>query len=155
MASIKDKVKIDPKDMKKKGLGFVGEFKEFIAKGNVLDLAVGVVIGGAFSKIVTSLVNDILMPIIGVIIGGIDFSHLSVNFKDAVISYGSFLNNVIDFLIVAFCIFMVVKLFNRITRKKEAEEKKEEANEEKKEEEINKRQEELLEEILKELKKKK
>ena len=151
MASIKDKVKIDPKDMKAKGLGVVGEFKEFIAKGNVIDLAVGVVIGGAFSKIVTSLVNDILMPILGVIIGGIDFSGLSINFKDAVISYGAFLNNVIDFLIVAFCIFMVVKMFNRITKKKEKEEKKEEA----KEEEHKDRQEELLEEILKELKKKK
>ena len=141
------KVKIDHKKIKEKSLGFVGEFKEFIAKGNVMDLAIGVVIGTAFSKIVTSLVNDVLMPIIGVIIGGIDFSNLTLKFKDATIYYGLFLNNVIDFLIVAFCIFMVIKFINRFTKKKE--EKKEEIEEVKISHE-----EELLEEILKELKKK-
>lgn len=91
------------------------EFKKFISKGNVVDLAVGVIIGGAFGKIVTSLVNDILMPIIGVIIGGIDFSNLTITFKDAKISYGLFIQNVIDFLIIAFCIFLFVKFFNRLS----------------------------------------
>ncbi len=96
----------------------IGEFKEFIARGNVVDLAVGVIIGSAFGKIVTSLVNDILMPIIGVILGGINFTSLTLKFKDATISYGNFIQNVIDFLIVAFCIFMFVKTINLLTRRK-------------------------------------
>ncbi len=96
----------------------IGEFKEFIARGNVVDLAVGVIIGSAFGKIVTSLVNDILMPIIGVILGGINFTNLTLKFKDATISYGNFIQNVIDFLIVAFCIFMFVKTINLLTRRK-------------------------------------
>lgn len=116
------------------------EFKEFIMRGDVVDLAVGVIVGGAFGKIVTSLVNDILMPIIGILIGGIDFSHLSVNLGDAKIMYGSFIQQVIDFLIVAFCIFMFVKIVNKFT-KKEAE-KDEKVEEEKKSEEVV-----LLEEI--------
>ena len=125
------------KDKLKKGHS---EFKEFIMRGDVVDLAVGVIVGGAFGKIVTSLVNDILMPIIGILIGGIDFSHLSVNLGDAKIMYGSFIQQVIDFLIVAFCIFMFVKLITRFTRKeKENEEKAEEV---KKSEEVI-----LLEEI--------
>ena len=107
------------------------EFKEFISKGNVIDLAVGVIIGSAFGKIVTSIVNDILMPIIGVIIGGHDFSNLSISFKNATIRYGSFIQNVIDFLIVSACIFLIVKIVNKITRKnKEAEEIKEEKKDE-------------------------
>ena len=83
----------------------IKEFKEFINKGNVVDLAVGVIIGSAFSKIVTSLVNDLLMPLIGIIIGGLDFTKLSITIKDANIMYGAFIQNVIDFLIIAFCVF--------------------------------------------------
>ena len=90
----------------------IKEFKKFISKGNVVDLAVGVVVGGAFSKIVSSLVNDIIMPIIGVIIGGIDFSSVSIKFKDATINIGMFIQNIIDFLIISFCIFLVVKALN-------------------------------------------
>ena len=103
------------------------EFKTFISRGNVMDLAVGVIVGGAFSKIVSSLVDDILMPIIGVIIGGIDFSGLNITFKSAVINYGMFIQNIIDFLIVAFCIFLIVKGLNKLSemgKKKEAEEAK-------------------------------
>ena len=102
----------------------VKEFKKFISKGNVVDLAVGVVIGGAFGKIVSSLVDDIIMPLVGLIIGGIDFSGLTLKVKDASIQYGMFIQNVVDFLIVAFCIFLAIKAFNKITHK---EEKKEEA----------------------------
>lgn len=103
----------------------IKEFKKFIARGNVMDLAVGVIIGGAFGKIVTSIVDDILMPIIGVIIGGIDFTGLSIKIGEAQITYGNFIQNVIDFLIVAFCIFILIKIVNKITHKEE--EKKEEA----------------------------
>ena len=106
----------------------IKEFKEFINRGNVVDLAVGVIIGGAFVKIVTSLVNDLLMPIIGIVIGGIDFSNLSITYKDSQIAYGAFLQNIIDFLIIAVSIFFFVKLLNKITKKKE--EVKEEAKEE-------------------------
>ena len=102
----------------------VKEFKKFISKGNVVDLAVGVVIGGAFGKIVSSLVDDIIMPLVGLIIGGIDFSGLTLKVKDASIQYGMFIQNVVDFLIVAFCIFLSIKAFNKLTHK---EEKKEEA----------------------------
>ena len=98
------------------------EFKKFIARGNVLDLAVGVIVGGAFSSIVTSLVNNIFTPIIGLILGGIDFSNLSIAFRDTKIMYGAFIQSVIDFLIVAFCLFIVVKFVNRITTKKKKEE---------------------------------
>lgn len=97
------------------------EFKKFIARGNVLDLAVGVIVGGAFSSIVTSLVNNIFTPIIGLILGGIDFSNLSITFRDTKIMYGAFIQSVIDFLIVAFCLFIVVKFVNRITTKKKKE----------------------------------
>lgn len=106
------------------------EFKEFISKGNVVDLAVGVIIGTAFGKIVTSLVNDIIMPLIGVIIGGINFTNLSVKIGESVIAYGAFIQNIIDFLIIAACVFVFVKFVNRLTNlnKKEVEEpKKEEA----------------------------
>ena len=114
--------------IKQKNKKFRKEFKEFISKGDILDLAVGVIIGGAFSKIVTSLVNDILMPIIGILIGGIDFSNLSINVADAKIMYGSFIQQIIDFLIIAFCIFIFVKIITKITHKKE--EVKEETKEE-------------------------
>ncbi len=102
----------------------IKEFKKFIARGNVLDLAVGVIVGGAFSSIVTSLVNNIFTPLIGLILGGVDFSNLSITFKDTEIMYGAFIQSVINFLIVAFCLFIIVKFVNRLTRKKE--EKKEE-----------------------------
>lgn len=95
------------------------EFKKFIARGNVLDLAVGVIVGGAFSSIVTSLVNNIFTPIIGLIVGGVDFSSLSITFRDTKIMYGAFIQSVIDFLIVAFCLFIVVKTVNKVTYKKE------------------------------------
>ena len=105
----------------------VKEFKEFISRGSVIDLAVGMIVGSAFTKIVTSLVNDVLMPAIGVILGGINFTSLTIKFKDATIYYGNFIQNIIDFLIVAFCIFMFVKTINAIANKtKKKEEKKEE-----------------------------
>ena len=97
----------------------IKEFKEFIARGNVIDMAVGVIIGGAFGKIVTSIVNDVLMPLIGVVSGGIDFTGLKFKIGEAEILYGNFLQNVIDFLIIAFCIFILVKIVNKVTKKKE------------------------------------
>lgn len=97
------------------------EFKEFIMRGNVLDLAVGVIIGGAFGKIVSSLVDDILMPIIGSLIGGLDFSDLSIKIGEAKIMYGSFIQQVVDFLIIALCIFFIVKVASKFTKKKEDE----------------------------------
>ena len=100
------------------------EFKKFIARGNVLDLAVGVIVGGSFSSIVTSLVNNIFTPIIGLIVGGVDFSSLSITFKDTKIMYGAFIQSVIDFLIVAFCLFLVVKAVNKVTHKDKKEEPK-------------------------------
>lgn len=109
---------------KKKVNSFLNEFKTFISRGNVLDLAVGVVVGGAFSKIVTSLVNDIITPFIGIIIGGQDFSNLSLKIGDATIAYGSFIQNIIDFLIIAFCIFVFIRFINKLFVKKEKEEKK-------------------------------
>lgn len=142
---MKKSAKEETKVLMKKGSKTFQEFKEFIARGNVIDLAVGVIIGGAFGKIVTSIVNDILMPIIGVIIGGIDFSNLSIQFKDATINYGMFLQNVIDFLIVALCIFTFVKIIEKFNKKQEV---KEEIKEEKKDEQVI-----LLEEIRDLLKK--
>ena len=118
--------KANIKEELKKSKGFIDEFKTFIKRGNVLDLAVGVIIGGAFGTIVSSLVDDILMPIVGVIIGGHDFSNLSITVGSAVIKYGSFIQNVIDFLIVAFCVFIFVKLINKFFIKEKIEEKKEE-----------------------------
>lgn len=114
----------------------LNEFKKFISKGNVVDLAVGVVIGGAFSKIVSSLVNDIIMPLIGVIIGGINFTNLSLKVGDATINYGMFIQNIIDFLIISFCIFLVVKTLNTLDdmAKKKIEKLKKEEKVEKKEE---------------------
>lgn len=119
------KNKKEIKELANKSKGLFEEFKTFIKRGNVIDLAVGVVIGGAFSTIVTSLVNDIIMPLIGVIIGGYDFTSLSIKVGDSVIKYGSFLQNIINFLIIAFCIFMVVKIMNKFLDKHKKEEKKE------------------------------
>ena len=121
----------------------IKEFKEFISKGNVLDLAIGVVMGTAFSGIVTSLVNDIIMPVVGLIIGGIDFTGMKATVGDASIAYGNFIQNIVNFLIIALSIFLFVKLISKITRKKDS----------KKEEEVKKDpQIELLEEIRDELK---
>jgi len=107
----------------------VDEFKQFIMRGNVIDLAVGVIVGGAFSKIVSSLVDNVLMPFIGIIIGGIDFSSISINIKDATINYGLFLQNIIDFLIISACIFVMIKIINRFTRKEENKNKESEKKE--------------------------
>ncbi len=106
-------------EVKEKGKQGLSEFKKFISKGNVIDMAVGVIIGGAFGSIVSSLVDDILMPLIGVIIGGIDFSGLSIKVGGAAIKYGMFIQNVIDFLIVAFCVFMIVKFLEKFKKKEE------------------------------------
>lgn len=97
------------------------EFKEFISKGNVIDMAVGVVIGSAFSKIVSSLVNDLIMPLVGIIIGGLDFASLTITIKDSSINYGLFIQNIVDFLIISACIFAVVKIMNKFKKKKEEE----------------------------------
>lgn len=102
------------------------EFKKFIMRGNVLDLAVGIIIGGAFGKIVSSFVSDVLMPPIGLIIGGIDFSNLALTLKEAqgevpavLLKYGAFVTSIIDFLIIGFAIFMVIKAANRMMKKQE------------------------------------
>ena len=102
------------------------EFKAFVMRGNVLDMAVGVIIGGAFGKIVTSLVNDIFMPIIGLILGNVNFSSLEIKLgepvegvEQAAIKYGMFIQEIVNFIIIAFCIFMFIKLINRIQKKKE------------------------------------
>ena len=122
----------------------IKEFKAFIERGSVIDLAVGVVIGGAFSLIVTSLVNDIIMPLLGIIVGGIDFSGLSFKVGSAYVKYGNFIQNVINFLIIAFALFLLVKGINKLSHKEEP--KKEES---KKSDEVI-----LLEEIRDVLKKK-
>ncbi|MED4070736.1 large conductance mechanosensitive channel protein MscL [Priestia endophytica] len=97
------------------------EFKKFALKGNVLDLAVAVVIGAAFGKIVSSLVDSIIMPLVGIILGGYDFKGLSVKIGDATVAYGVFIQNVVDFFIVAFAIFLFVKGIERFKKKKEEE----------------------------------
>src|SRR5690554_5865429 len=107
-------------------MGFVKEFKEFAMRGSVVDLAIGVVIGGAFGRIVTSLVDDVIMPPIGYVTGGVDFGNLkyvlkeadeSIDLAEVSITYGNFVNSVIQFLIVAFCIFLVIKAINSMKRK--------------------------------------
>ena len=112
--------------MEKKGI--VAEFKEFITRGNVMDMAVGIIIGGAFTAIVTSLVNDLLMPIIGAIFGGIDFTSLkyviraadeAAGIEEAAIRYGSFIQAIVNFLLIAIVIFLLVKGMNKLRRKKE------------------------------------
>lgn len=113
-------------------MSLIKEFKEFAMKGNVVDLAVAVIIGGAFGKIVSSFVNDIVMPPLGVILGGVDFKDLSVTLRDAytseageemvavVLSYGNFIQNIVDFLIIAFVIFMAIRSMNSMKKKEEA-----------------------------------
>ena len=120
---------------------FIEEFKEFISRGNVLDLAIGVVIGGAFTAIVNSLVNDVIMPVVGIILGGVDFSGLSLQIGDASLTYGNFIQAVINFLLVALVLFTIVKAANKF--KKQVEEAPAEPTEEVK----------LLTAIEKELKK--
>ena len=102
------------------------EFKAFVMRGNVVDLAVGVIIGGAFGKIVTSLVNDIFMPIVGIALGNVDFSSLEIKLgepvegaEQAAIRYGAFIQEIVNFLIIALCIFMVIKVINKMQKKKE------------------------------------
>lgn len=110
----------------KKSSAFIGEFKTFIARGNVMDMAVGVIIGGAFGKISTSLVNDIIMPVISMLTGGISFDDWKIVLREAVgetaavsINYGTFLATVLDFLIIAFAVFCMIKAINAFHRKKE------------------------------------
>ena len=109
---------------------FAGEFKEFISRGNVVDMAIGVVVGGAFKGIVDSLVNDIIMPVVGWLLGGLDFSSYAIKLSETIaedgtpviesaIWYGKFINSIISFLIIAFCLFLVVKLINNFRRKEE------------------------------------
>ena len=95
----------------------ISEFRKFISRGAVLDMAVGVIIGGAFSKIVSSLVDDIFIPLLGVILGGLDFSGLSIKIGDASIMYGAFIQSIVDFLIIAICIFVMVKVVTKIRDK--------------------------------------
>ena len=111
-----------------KAKGFMAEFKKFISRGNVVDLAVGVVVGGAFTGIVNSLVKDIIMPIIGMLFGGIDFTGLKYvitpaegDVAEAAIYYGNFIQNIVNFLLVAFAIFVVIKAMNSFHKKKEEE----------------------------------
>ena len=117
--------------MKDKGKKFLQEFKEFAMKGNVLDLAIGVVMGGAFNKIVSSLVENIIMPLVGLLIGGVKFEDLTYVFNigigEAEIKYGIFIQNVVDFIIIAFSIFVFIKVVAKLNKKKEEEEVKEEA----------------------------
>lgn len=101
--------------------GFIAEFKAFIARGNVLDMAVGIIIGSAFTAIVTSLVNDIIMPIVGVIIGGIDFSGLKVTVGSATINYGVFIQAIINFLLIALTVFIIIKALSKAKRKQTEE----------------------------------
>ncbi len=107
-------------------MGMVKEFKEFAMRGNVVDMAVGIIIGGAFGKIISSLVKDVIMPPVGMLLGDVDFSNLAVTLSEkteeaeaVTLNYGVFVNNVLDFLIVAFCIFMLIKGMNQMKRKEE------------------------------------
>lgn len=108
-------------------MSMIKEFREFAVKGNMVDMAVGIVVGAAFGKIVTSLVNDVIMPPLGMLIGGADFSELAFTLKEAeegaeavLLKYGLFINNVLDFLIVALAIFVVIRAMNKLKRKEEA-----------------------------------
>ena len=108
-------------------MSMMSEFRDFAMRGNVVDMAVGIVIGGAFGKIVTSFVNDVLMPPIGMMLGGVDFGDLAMTLKEAsgemaavTLNYGSFVQTVVDFIIIAFAIFMVIKAMNSMKKKEEA-----------------------------------
>lgn len=104
---------------KEKTTGFFAEFRKFIARGSVMDLAVGVIIGGAFKSITDSLTNDILMPLLGLLVNRVSFSDLTLTLGSATIAYGSFIEAVLNFIIMAFAVFCIVKAFNRLHRKKE------------------------------------
>lgn len=111
-------------------MSFIKEFKEFAVKGNVIDMAVGVVVGSAFGKIVSSLVSDVIMPIVGVLTGGVNFTDLKITIKEAVgenaavtINYGNFIQVTIDFLIIAFCIFLAIKAINQLKKPEKQEPK--------------------------------
>ena len=108
-------------------MSMMSEFRDFAMRGNVVDMAVGIVIGGAFGKIVSSFVNDVLMPPLGMALGGVDFSDLAITLKEATeeaaaltLNYGSFIQTVVDFIIIAFAIFMVIKAMNSLKKKEEA-----------------------------------
>lgn len=109
-------------------MSFLSEFKKFAMRGNVVDMAVGVILGGAFGQIVTSLVNDVIMPPIGYLLGGVDFSNLAITMnppgaaESVVIRYGAFLNTIISFLIIAFCIFIIIRMINKLTAPKHTDE---------------------------------
>lgn len=126
---MREEIKVKHQEFAEKNIKGVkkeaGKFKQFISRGNVVDMAVGVIVGGAFSKIVTSLVNDLITPLIGIVIGGIDFSNLVLEIGDAKIAYGSFIQTIIDFMIIAICIYTVIRLFERLKH----EEKKEKVEE--------------------------
>lgn len=107
-------------DTAEKATSWIGDFQDFISRGSVVDLAVGVAVGGAFTAIVNSLVDDIVMPIIGVIMGGVDFASLSIQVGDATIAYGSFIQAIITFLIVALVMFWLIRVVNRFWKKREA-----------------------------------
>lgn len=123
---------------------FIEEFKEFISRGNVLDMAIGVIVGGAFGKITSSLVNDVIMPVISILTGGLQFNSWKIILKEATvnadgtvdlasevaINFGAFIATVIDFLVIAFTIFIVIKIVNTLKRKKEQEDKEEEKDKE-------------------------
>ena len=110
---------------------FFGEFKTFAMRGNVMDMAVGIILGGAFGKIVSSLVSDVFMPLLGVLIGGVNFTDLNITLKDAyvdnlgavipavTVNYGMFIQTIFDFIVITFCIFMMIKGINRLSRKKD------------------------------------
>lgn len=111
-------------------MSMASEFREFAVKGNVVDMAVGIIIGGAFGKIVTSIVNDVIMPPIGLLLGGVDFSDLAITLKAAVgeaaavtLNYGKFIQTIVDFLIVAWAVFFLIKILNSLRRKQEAADK--------------------------------
>lgn len=111
-------------------MSFIKEFKEFAVKGNVIDMAVGVVVGSAFGKIVSSLVGDVIMPVVGVLTGGVNFTDLKITIKEAVgenaavtINYGNFIQVTIDFLIIAFCIFLAIKAINQLKKPEKQEPK--------------------------------
>ena len=101
---------------------FFEEFKDFAMRGNVMDMAVGVIIGGAFGKIVTSLVDNVIMPLVGLATGGYDLAGLSLKVDEAEVKYGLFVQNIVDFLIVALCIFLMIKAVNKVSKKKKEEE---------------------------------
>ncbi|HPF72854.1 MAG: large-conductance mechanosensitive channel protein MscL [Lysobacteraceae bacterium] len=113
-------------------MGMMSEFKQFAMRGNVVDMAVGIVIGGAFGKIVSSFVGDVIMPLVGMLVGGVDFTNLAITLKQAVVAadgtettpavmlnYGSFIQTIFDFIIIAFAIFMVIRAMNRLKKKEE------------------------------------